>query len=66
MVAITLGVKKMKSRLWHWALRSSKFLDVCPSMRHTYMLVAWPWPLGLYIGECAANWRTMKIELCMC
>lgn len=55
MVAFTLGVEKMKLKLWHWALKDSQSLGVCPSMRHTYMLVVWLWPLGLYIGECAPN-----------
>lgn len=44
MITFTLGVEKMKSRLWPWALKGSKSLDSAP-------LVAWPWPLGLYIGN---------------
>lgn len=56
MVTLTLGVEKMKSRLWHWALKGSKSLDVCSS--GCMAMATW----SLY-RECTPAMTTIEIGL---
>lgn len=58
MVTFTLDVEQMKSRLWHWALKGSKSLDVCPC---GYMAMA-TWSL---YRERAPAMSTIEIGLCV-